>query len=756
MAISARLVGKGAAASSSTTTAAGTSSASGSTFLVGFSYDASTTVTSVTDSKSNTYTKVGLSYGDGGARVEWWASQNAVGGASHTATVTFSGAAFAPAHLIEVLGAEASGIDVTTGRSNVAQHDLIISVGPFAQADGVVLAIVGANDGGSVVYSDTTATFTKLSEEQDGNNFWTSAVWSRVVASTAAITTGFSNNQPGGSFLQGSILSIKQAAAGGGGPVAGAMSASESGSDAFAGAGTIPVSGALSAAEVGADTFAGSGGAAAIVGALAASESGQDVFAAAGGVVVAGSLVAAEVGADTFATHSGNPTTGKSGIDVDVQFTGTTPLAAALGTTKASGSAVVVMHGGRESAHATPTDTKGNAYNKVGIHIPYTLWGPDFGVDAYVALDGVGGDGHTVNSVKTGGAFNESEEATFIAVEVENGAVLQDWTQHEMLKDTGPLTHQSVTVTGPATLVAGWWGDDGGGPHTAVPDNGFSVVQSFLSGVSGSVQGAVATRDVTAAGTYTTTWTETPNQGAILFLIAIQGVGTGGGSLAATEDGVDTFAASGAVLVAGTMSVAEVGSDAFAGAGTVLVSGAFAASEAGADSFAATGAVLVSGALSAPEVGADAFTGVGSVLVAGALSAAESGQDAFAGAGTLPMPGTMAAFEFGSDTLAASGAIGSAAIVGAMAAAEAGADAFAASGAVLVAGAFVAAEVGADTLAAAGSVLVAGSLSAVETGADTFAAGSPQIVLSVGTQYIVRDTTREFLIRDTTREWRVQ
>jgi len=215
MAITARLVGKGAAAAASTTTAAGTSSVSGSTFLQGFSYDASTAVTSVTDSKSNAYIKLGITYTGAGLKTEWWISQNGVGGSAHTGTATFSGTAFASNALIEVTGADASGIDVTTGRDNSSTHDLTISVGAFAQADEVVLAVVSAGDGGTVVYSDTTATFSKLAEEQDGNNFWTSAVWARVISSTAAFNVGFSNGSPGGSFLAGSIVSIKQAAAGG-------------------------------------------------------------------------------------------------------------------------------------------------------------------------------------------------------------------------------------------------------------------------------------------------------------------------------------------------------------------------------------------------------------------------------------------------------------------------------------------------------------------------------------------------------------
>ena len=39
----------------------------------------------------------------------------------------------------------------------------------------------------------------------------------------------------------------------------------------------------------------------------------------------------------------------------------------------------------------------------------------------------------------------------------------------------------AVTTTGPATHVAFWWGDAGLASTTAVPNNGFAVVDSVMS-----------------------------------------------------------------------------------------------------------------------------------------------------------------------------------------------------------------------------------------------------------------------------------
>ena len=58
---------------------------------------------------------------------------------------------------------------------------------------------------------------------------------------------------------------------------------------------------------------------------------------------------------------------------------------------------------------------------------------------------------------------------------------------------------------------------------TAVPNNGFSVIDSFLKLPDNSgVQCAVAYKQVATAGTYNVSWTGAPIQGAILWLFAFQ------------------------------------------------------------------------------------------------------------------------------------------------------------------------------------------------------------------------------------------
>lgn len=190
-------------------------------------------------------------------------------------------------------------------------------------------------------------------------------------------------------------------------------------------------------------------------------------------------------------------------------------------TTMATGSTILVSVGrGSFSGFSdVPTDNMGNGpYTPLGTPHRYTLWGGS-GTALYACADARGGSGHVVSVATPVG-----DEITLAAVEIVNGGVIQDFQWNEVPAGH-PLTSQSVTTTGPATLVAFWWGDSGGGPHTATPNNGFVVTDALL--LSGwIVQCAAATKTVSEAGTYNVTWTSTPLQGAQLWLAAVQSAAT--------------------------------------------------------------------------------------------------------------------------------------------------------------------------------------------------------------------------------------
>lgn len=99
-----------------------------------------------------------------------------------------------------------------------------------------------------------------------------------------------------------------------------------------------------------------------------------------------------------------------------------------------------------------------------------------------------------------------------------------------------------------------------------------------------------------------------------LLLALISGGGGITGTLAGSESGSDTFAATGTLGAFGSLAATEVGSDTFAATGQLGVIGALAATETGSDTFAATGTVSqIYGSLAASETGSDTFAADGTV-----------------------------------------------------------------------------------------------------------------------------------------------
>ena len=193
------------------------------------------------------------------------------------------------------------------------------------------------------------------------------------------------------------------------------------------------------------------------------------------------------------------------------------PLSTSALATSVSGSTLLACVGrGVVSTQSAPTDNKGNTFVQLGTTHIYTLW-TSSGTALYACEQARGGSGHVVTAAKPQAA----DETTLSVIEIIGGGVVRQVQWREVLAGS-PLTSASVTTTGAALLVAWWWGDaDVQSDKTAVPDNGFTVVDSVLA--SGSlVQCAVAVRQVSAAGTYNVTWTSTPTQGAQLWIVAVQ------------------------------------------------------------------------------------------------------------------------------------------------------------------------------------------------------------------------------------------
>lgn len=198
---------------------------------------------------------------------------------------------------------------------------------------------------------------------------------------------------------------------------------------------------------------------------------------------------------------------------------GVTPATTPPVDTQPDGSLFLVFNAGYASNDGPPHDTYGNRWLPLGQPQTYANYGDRFTVRAYVAANGKGGPAHSVSIEKYGKA---SGELSLPFIEVRHASRVAA-VARTYAGDALQVASGTVTVDGPATLLAFWWGDGGVKHMTATPGDGFTLIDAFvqLPDESG-VQGAVAWRQVTAAGTYRVHWTVAPVQGAALWLIAVQ------------------------------------------------------------------------------------------------------------------------------------------------------------------------------------------------------------------------------------------
>lgn len=187
--------------------------------------------------------------------------------------------------------------------------------------------------------------------------------------------------------------------------------------------------------------------------------------------------------------------------------------------TAPTGSALIVFSAGYTSNDQPPTDSRGNTWTRVGDPVFYRGYDDQFDVTAYLVADASGGPSHTVSIVKNG---VPSGEITVPFIEVRDAAVLQAVAANYPQAGT-TLRSGDVTTTGPATLVAFWWGDATGLHHSAVPGEGFTIIENFVElPPNSAVQCVVAVKQVASAGTWHVTWATSPAQGAPVWLFAFE------------------------------------------------------------------------------------------------------------------------------------------------------------------------------------------------------------------------------------------
>jgi hypothetical protein len=200
------------------------------------------------------------------------------------------------------------------------------------------------------------------------------------------------------------------------------------------------------------------------------------------------------------------------------QNKGIAPATTAPIDTRPAGSALLAVSMGRNPNFAVPTDTFHNRWTALGKRNPYAD-GNRFYTAMWSVVGASGGAGHTLSATK---ASDPVDEISLALIEVVGGSAVTDFA-YAYPKLGSPNTPGSVKTGGPATLIAVWGGDANALTHTATPSDGFQVIDSYLRlGPTSGVQIAIATKQVTAADTYSVTWTATPAQGAACYLVAVE------------------------------------------------------------------------------------------------------------------------------------------------------------------------------------------------------------------------------------------
>jgi hypothetical protein len=173
----------------SLTTGSITTLSSGSTFVVSNNSEGGRANTP-TDSKSNGYTATraeATSGSGGGCRL--WYKENGTGGSSHTATVTYSGSSLPSITLTELTGVDPASFDsgsANGGNDNGSPYT--ITSGTLAQADSIVLCLLGSDTGSNPGTLAESTGFTIYASGLNGAVYWVSGMAYKVVSATTALT----------------------------------------------------------------------------------------------------------------------------------------------------------------------------------------------------------------------------------------------------------------------------------------------------------------------------------------------------------------------------------------------------------------------------------------------------------------------------------------------------------------------------------------------------------------------------------------
>jgi hypothetical protein len=192
----------------------------GSTFVIGIVWSSGSSFTSLVDSKSNTYTQIGAEFDPTGTgdHARFYYCQNGTGGASHTATLTISGATSLGISFLEITGAATASFDLGNGNADTASPYTSPAISTTQAAELLASFIAGNSGSNPATHAESTGfTIQSGTEETNGVSFWTFGLATRIVAATSLYNSSFT--ETGASRAAVFIAGFKEAAGGGGSTV---------------------------------------------------------------------------------------------------------------------------------------------------------------------------------------------------------------------------------------------------------------------------------------------------------------------------------------------------------------------------------------------------------------------------------------------------------------------------------------------------------------------------------------------------------
>lgn len=226
-----------------------------------------------------------------------------------------------------------------------------------------------------------------------------------------------------------------------------------------------------------------------------------------------------------LSNSSSGPSLGVHSGDYHTVGAGSNPLTTPARNTQASGSSLLIFSAFYLTEFGSLVHNKTGTISDVSS-LAYTAWAPYGGKFSWVQTL-TGGAGQTVSHSNS--ALYAGDEKTLFMVEVMNGQTLISPSPQELpASGASVVTSNSVTTTGPAVVVCCCWGDANVNTpmnmtvHADSVAEGWAQIEDITIDGAAHIQGAVAARQVTGAGTYSCKWDFNPSQRALFFTVAVQ------------------------------------------------------------------------------------------------------------------------------------------------------------------------------------------------------------------------------------------